>query len=68
VFQRDRFESLFARLGARLGSEEIPVLLYPLAFVEEQSLPYDKIYNLWVCSLQYSDPYFRYLKRLLRFI
>jgi hypothetical protein len=68
VFQRDRFESLLARVGARLGGEEIPVLLYPLAFVEEQKLPYDKLYNLWVCSLQYSDPYFRYLKRLLRFV
>jgi len=68
VFQQNRLESLLAGVGARLGGEEMPVLLYPLAFVEKQQLTYDKIYNLWVCSLQYSDPYFRYLKRLLRFI
>jgi hypothetical protein len=31
-------------------------------------LDFEKIYNLWVCSLQYSDAYFRYLKRLMRFV
>ena len=68
VFHHDRFASLLAKVGSGLSCEEIPVLLYPLAFVEEQRLSYDKIYNLWVCSLRYSDPYLRYLKRMLRFI
>jgi len=68
VFRRDRFESLLSMVCSRIGVEEIPVMLYPLIFVDEQRLPYDKLYNLWICSLQYSDPYLRYLKRLLRFI
>jgi len=68
VFRSKCLESLLSMVCARLGGEEIPVMLYPLTFVEEQRLPYDKLYNLWVCSLQYSDPYLRYLKRLLRFI
>ena len=68
VFHQDRLESLLARLDIGLRCAEIPILLYPLAFAEKQRLPYAKTYNLWVCSLQYSDPYLRYLKRLLRFI
>jgi hypothetical protein len=68
VFRRDCFESLLSELFIRVDAGAIPVLIYPLTFVYEQGLPYDKLYNLWICSLQYSDPYLRYLKRLLRFI
>jgi hypothetical protein len=47
---------------------DFPVLLFPAVFADENEIAYEKIYNLWVCSLQYSDEYFRYLRRLLRFI
>ena len=50
------------------GKKDFPILLYPVAFADEQQIEYEKIYNLWVCSLQYSDEYFRYLGRLLRFV
>ena len=50
------------------GKDDFPALLYPAAFADEKEIDYEKIYNLWVCSLQYSDEYFRYLGRLLRFI
>jgi len=50
------------------GKEDFPTLLYPAAFADEQKISYEKIYNLWVLSLQYSDPFYNYLGRLLRFI
>jgi hypothetical protein len=50
------------------GKIDFPTLLYPAAWADEQEIAYEKIYNLWVCSLQYSDEYFRYLRRLLRFV
>ena len=50
------------------GKHDFPALLYPAAFADEQEIACEKIYNLWVCSLQYSDAYFRYLGRLLRFV
>jgi len=54
---------------ARLsGKDDFPVLLYPTAVADDCGIAYEKIYNLWICSLEYSDAYFRYLKRLLRFI
>lgn len=43
------------------------ILLYPAAYVDEQLIVYEKLYNLWVCRVQSSDEYFRYLNRLLRF-
>ncbi|MDN3512899.1 MAG: hypothetical protein NG747_00695 [Candidatus Brocadia sp.] len=45
--------------------EEIPVLLYPVSYVKDQSIPYDKTYNLWVLNLSYLDPYFKYIEILI---
>ena len=50
------------------GKDDFPALIYPAAFADDREIHYEKTYNLWVCSLQYSDEYFRYLGRLLRFI
>jgi hypothetical protein len=57
--------SIIAEITAK---KDFPALLYPVAYADEQQIEYEKIYNLWICSLQYSDEYFRYLGRLLRFI
>jgi len=57
-----------SKVADSTGKEDFPVLLYPESFADEQKISNKKTYNLWVCSLQYSDPYFKYLGRLLRFI
>ncbi len=57
--------SSVAEISAKVN---FPVLLYPAAYADDRHIEYEKIYNLWVCSLQYSDEYFRYLRRLLRFV
>ena len=44
------------------------ILLYPAVYADNQSIAYEKLYNLWACSVKSSDEYFRYLNRLLRFI
>jgi hypothetical protein len=67
-FSADILQAAISKVADITGKEDFPALLYPAAFADEQNIPYDKLYNLWVCSLQYSDPYFRYLGRLLRFI
>jgi hypothetical protein len=46
------------------GEEEIPVLVYPLNYMEVQSVPYEKIYTLWVQNTQYMDQYFKYIENL----
>ncbi|MFC1828830.1 hypothetical protein ACFL0O_04375, partial [Thermodesulfobacteriota bacterium] len=57
--------SAISDLSKKYANNEIPVLIHPVSYAEDRSLPYDKQYNLWVLSMQYTDEYFRYLKRLL---
>ncbi|MBE9529908.1 MAG: hypothetical protein IMF00_01435 [Proteobacteria bacterium] len=65
---RNIFNLMLAELSKKLLAEEITVLLYPLSYAENQSIPYDKLYNLWALNKQYSDDYFLHLKRLFRSI
>jgi len=45
-----------------------PIMVYPLRFLESNQIPYERLYNLWILNMNNTDSYFRYLKRLLRFI
>jgi hypothetical protein len=54
-------------LAAKCNKASMPALLYPAAYAEEQDIAYEKHYHLWALSLQFSDPYFKYINRLLRF-
>jgi hypothetical protein len=67
-FSSEIFEAAIARIAAITEKKDFPTLIYPAVYADENDIPYEKTYNIWVCSLQYSDAYFRYLKRLVRFI
>jgi len=67
-FSAGILQAAISKVADITGKEDFPTLLYPAAFADEQKIPYEKIYNLWTLNLQYSDPYFKYLGRLLRFI
>lgn len=43
---------------------DIPILLYPVNYAQNQSIPYDKVYNLWILNTQYTDHYFKYMDKL----
>ena len=55
-------------LAAKFQKTNIPALLYPAAYADQQAITYEKHYNLWAFSLQFSDQYFKYINRLLRFL
>ncbi len=55
-------------LSHLLENEEIPVLLYPRAAAEQMGITFEKTYSLWVYNMRNLDPYFKFLKRLLKFI
>jgi len=67
-FSAEILQTAISKIAKLTGKKDFPALIYPAAFADEKDIAYDKTYNLWVCSLQYSDAYFRYLKRLVRFI
>jgi hypothetical protein len=58
------FYSHLSQLSHYYEQNEIPVLLYPVSYAETQSMPYEKIYNLWVLNMQNTDDYFRFMKKL----
>ena len=51
-------------LSINFEPDEFPVLLYPASFADNHSIPYEKVYYLWVLSTQHLDNYFIYLNRL----
>ena len=64
----DMLHKAIARVADITDKTAFPVLLYPAAYADEEGIDYEKIYNLWIVSLQHTDEYFRYLDRLLRFV
>ena len=64
----DMLHKAIASVADITGKTAFPTLLYPVTYADEQGIEYEKIYNLWVVSLQQTDEYFRYLDRLLRFV
>jgi hypothetical protein len=65
---KDIFYSVISTVAETMLQEEIPVLLFPAVYADDQHIEYEKHYNLWVINLQFTDPYFKYLNRLLRFV
>ena len=55
-------------LATKYQKADLPALLYPVAYADEQAIAYEKCYSLWALSLQFTDQYFKYINRLLRFI
>lgn len=53
-------DSSLESLSEQYEGEEMPVLVYPGAYVEKISLPFEKVYVLWILNLQYLDEFFRY--------
>jgi hypothetical protein len=65
-FTKEIFHLMVSELSKKFEQNEIPVLVYPVEYAENYSIPYEKLYNLWVLNMQYTDHYFRHLKGLLK--
>ncbi len=55
-----------SQISKKFEQNEIPVLVYPVSYVEKNSIPYEKLYNLWTLNMQYTDHYFKYLDELIK--
>jgi hypothetical protein len=61
-------QSGILNLFDRFQIDEMPILAHPADSVTSLGLPNEKNYNLWIFDLNYTDEYFRYLKRLFKFL
>jgi len=55
-----------ALLSPHYMEDEVPVLLYPLSYVENQSISYDKVYDLWAFDTKYTESFFQYMETIMR--
>lgn len=53
------------RIAEKYRQKRFPLLIFPLSFVKEQKMKYERTYNLWVISMEYTDDYFQHFTRLL---
>jgi hypothetical protein len=59
------FSGLRTLLG-HYGAEEVPILSYPIDYLDGHAVPYEKKYILWVVSLDHSDGYFSSIRKTFR--
>jgi hypothetical protein len=53
-------------LTLKCNYNKVPVLLYPVEYADKSLIAYNKLYTLWVLNTQYSDEYFRCVKKFLK--
>jgi hypothetical protein len=50
------------------GQPGLPALIFPVSYVQRNSIPFEKAYNLWVFHMHtQSQAYFKYINRLLKY-
>jgi hypothetical protein len=65
----ETIQTVISIVSKHLEIDEIPVLFYPREAARQAGLDYEKTYCLWVYDTHKNlDYYFRFLKRLLKFI
>jgi len=57
-------ESALACVSEGYENQEMPVLIYPVAYVEKNALPIDKFYTLCIMNLQYTDLFLKFCDEL----
>ncbi|MFZ3209394.1 MAG: PilZ domain-containing protein [Geobacteraceae bacterium] len=63
---RDIFFEALARLSTKYEENEIPVLVYPVSYAESHDIAYEKLYTMWILSMQHTDDYFRYIEGMIK--
>ena len=55
-----------SQLAGEFQMERIPVLFYPMSYVEENEIPYEKLYQMWVLNVQHGNEYLEYMQKKFR--
>jgi len=55
-----------SQLAGEFEMERVPVLFYPTSYVEENEIPFEKQYQMWVLNVQHGNEYLEYMQRKFR--
>jgi hypothetical protein len=64
----DIVHSIIGIISKKLKMDKAPTMVYPVEYMKKERIPFERIYNLWILNMNNTDNYFRYLRRLLKFI
>jgi len=59
----DILNASLGRFSELYGTQNVPVLVYPYQYADNQGISYNKKYNLWILSARSSDDYSDHLKK-----
>ncbi len=65
-FTQDDFRHLLSSAAAKFDTGKLPLLVYPVEFMAEKNIQFEKTYRCNVISSQYWDDYMRYLRNFLK--
>ena len=65
TLSRDILYQAVSELSGYFESTEVTLMIYPVAYADRVSVPYEKVYTLWALNSQFGDSYYKYLNRLL---
>jgi hypothetical protein len=58
--------SLLSQILLKINLHEIPVLLFPASYAGENSIPFQKMYYLWILNTKGSDQFLTHLDHLVK--
>ena len=61
LLEKDILHHVYSYIVQKYKQEDMPVLIYPVSFADKVNISYEKIYNLWILYMKYSDEYFRFI-------
>lgn len=61
---KDIVNSALAKVSPLYEQNRFPVLIYPLSYADQNDIPYQKQYILWILATKYSDHYFEFLDQV----
>ncbi len=62
----DVLSSAINELVPLYESYKVPVLIYPVEYVDGKGIPYEKQYRLWILSVQYGNEYMEFMQKKFR--
>jgi hypothetical protein len=65
-FPRDMLYLMLSCITLKFNKDDVPVLVYPAAYAETHDIAFDKIYNMWILNLLYTDDYLKFMGKILQ--
>jgi len=59
------FTSALQNVIAPFKGSGVPILTYPHTAFTEHGYKYDKIYNLWILNMKFTDAYFEFIEKIM---